>query len=68
MGSTSFLRFFYPNLLLVFLKKKSSEVGIEPSSTSLLGFQSSRGARKNKKTVTNQPFILSLINPDFEQQ
>ena len=34
----------------------------------MLGFQSCRGARKNKKAVTTQPFIVTLINPDFEKK
>ena len=55
MSFTSFMRFSYPNLLLVFL-------------TSLLGLQSSRGARKIQKAITNHSFIVTPINPDFEKK
>ena len=49
-------------------KKKSSKLRVEPSSPQLLGFQSSRGSRRNKKTINNQMIIISFINPDFEKQ
>ena len=49
-------------------KLKSSKLRVEPSSPQLLGFQSSRGSRRNKKAINNQLFIVSLINPDFEEK
>ena len=49
-------------------KKKSSKLRVESSSPQLLGFQSSRGSRRNKKTINNQTIIVSFINPDFEKQ
>ena len=49
-------------------KKKTSKLRVEPSSPQLLGFQSSRGSRRNKKAINNRAIIVSLINPDFEKQ
>ena len=49
-------------------RKKSSKLRVEPSSPQLLGFQYSRGSRRNKKAINNQVIIVSLINPDFEEQ
>ena len=46
-------------------KKKSSILRVGPSSPQLLGFQSSRGSRRNKKAINNQVIIVSLIYPDF---
>ena len=48
--------------------KKSSKLRVEPSSPQLLGFQSCRGSRRDKKAINNQLFIVSLINPDFEEK
>ena len=59
-------------------EKKSFELRVEPPSPQLLGFQSSRGSRRNKKAIKNEVIIGSLIsrrsrcvliffkNPDFE--
>ena len=49
-------------------KKNSFKLRVEPSSPQLLGFQPSRGSRRNKKAINNQVIIVSLINPDFEKQ
>ena len=49
-------------------KKKPSKLRVEPSSPQLLGFQSSRVSRRNKKAINNQVIIVSLINPDFEKK
>ena len=42
----------------------SWKVGIEPSSTPFLGFQGSRGSRRNQKVI-DQLFIVPLIYPNF---
>ena len=49
-------------------KKKSSKLRVERSSPQLLGFQSSRGPRRNKKAISNQVIIVFLIDPDFGKE
>ena len=60
-GSTSFLGFSYPNLLLIFLKKKIVEVGNRTAVNVIVKVSSNRGARKNKMRSLINHLLLTLI-------